>query len=257
MDDRRFETLIRDAAGEAPPRVWSLLVTVFGELAQAPGARIHSPLLSRITGTLGIKPEAMRVALHRLRKDGWIESARVGRSSDYFLTEWGLAQCAEANPVIYADGPKPTSAWLLVCHASDRDEGNIPPGVWVSPNLLVSTETALGAECLALPLTPDVPLPTWMSDKICDPKAVAMAQDFAGRLATLQDALAPDIALSPLQEAALRVLVVHGWRRIVLRLPHLPPHLFPTDWQGELCRQRVRALLARLPHARLECLDPV
>ncbi len=62
------------------PRVWSMMVTIFGDLAQAPRDRIDGPLLTRLTDGMGIKPEAVRVALHRLRNEDWITSVKSGRT---------------------------------------------------------------------------------------------------------------------------------------------------------------------------------
>ncbi|TNF17581.1 MAG: PaaX family transcriptional regulator, partial [Rhodobacteraceae bacterium] len=62
------------------------MISVFGVLAQDESARIIGPLLRLLTERIGITPAAMRVAIHRLRKDGWIDSQRHGRTSVYFLT---------------------------------------------------------------------------------------------------------------------------------------------------------------------------
>ncbi|TNF22119.1 MAG: PaaX family transcriptional regulator, partial [Rhodobacteraceae bacterium] len=86
MQPTPFQTVVRHLTRDQAPRVWSLLISVFGDLAQDPGARISGLLLRHMTERIGIKPEAMRVAIHRLRKDGWIDSQRHGRTSVYFLT---------------------------------------------------------------------------------------------------------------------------------------------------------------------------
>ncbi|MEZ5825592.1 MAG: hypothetical protein R3C97_12900 [Geminicoccaceae bacterium] len=99
-----FDQLVACIRGGPSPRVWSLLVTVFGELARAPDACIGGPLVNELCGLIGIKPAATRVALHRLRKDGWIDSRRTGKTSAHFLTEKGLASSIEASPRIYATG---------------------------------------------------------------------------------------------------------------------------------------------------------
>ncbi len=38
-------------------------------------------------------------------------------------------------------------------------------------------------------------------------------------------------ALSPLQTATLRVSIVHRWRRLILKAPTLPDHVFPDGWE--------------------------
>ena len=63
-------------------RVWSVIVTLMGDLTVmgTPGADasgVSGQALGKVMAALGIRPEATRVALHRLRKDGWIESTRT------------------------------------------------------------------------------------------------------------------------------------------------------------------------------------
>ena len=58
--------------GGDPPRVWSFIVTSFGDLTREDDRYISSRTLNRLTAEIGVKPEATRVALHRLRKrTGW------------------------------------------------------------------------------------------------------------------------------------------------------------------------------------------
>ena len=66
-------------------KVWSVLVTLFGDLAPGQTDHLAGPDVSRLVERLAIKPEALRVALHRLRKDNWIESSKSGRISHLSL----------------------------------------------------------------------------------------------------------------------------------------------------------------------------
>lgn len=74
MKEQDLQALVNIISGNRPPRVCSLLVTFFGELAQATPNMVSVITLNNLTRLLGIRSEAMRVALHRLRKDGWTES---------------------------------------------------------------------------------------------------------------------------------------------------------------------------------------
>ena len=96
MKQASLDDLVRCLNGDQVPRVWSLLVTVFGELGQDPDVRLSVLLLGKLMDLAGVKPGAMRVALHRLKKDGWIDSRRCGRNSEYFLTPYGRSQSVEA-----------------------------------------------------------------------------------------------------------------------------------------------------------------
>ena len=78
--------------GVETPRVWSFIVTIFGDLARHDDRYISSRTLNRLTAEIGVKPEATRVALYRLRKEDWLESTKFGRESHYRLTKKGCKQ---------------------------------------------------------------------------------------------------------------------------------------------------------------------
>jgi len=52
--------------------------------------------------------------------------------------------------------------------------------------------------------------------------------------------------IDPDATVALRVLVVHHWRRLLLRHEDLAMEFFPAGWHGEDCRALVVKLLDRL-----------
>ena len=52
----------------------------------------------------------------------------------------------------------------------------------------------------------------------------------------------------------LRSLIVHGWRRLVLKHPDLPPDVYSDAWRGHDCRALVTGLLTRLPRPALSAL---
>ncbi|WP_323772374.1 PaaX family transcriptional regulator C-terminal domain-containing protein [Antarctobacter sp.] len=252
MQAEVFEQAVADLRGDVPPRVWSLLVTVFGDLARD-GASIPAAVLGEITARIGIKPEAMRVALHRLRKDGWIDSTRQGRSSLYRLTSGGRAQAVAASPRIYAVDPPADRAFLVLTDpASPLDWGG--GDIWVTPHAVLTAHPPQGAEAFATPLNAAQVLPRWMRAKTCDDTTAALSTDLAVRLARLERALDGADPPDPVQAAALRVLIVHSWRRIVLKAPELPDYVLPDIWAGPECRVRMDRLLNRLPRPSPETL---
>ncbi|MGB3406311.1 MAG: PaaX family transcriptional regulator C-terminal domain-containing protein [Jannaschia sp.] len=255
MTDAAFQDLIACLRGDRPPRVWSLLVTLFGDLALHDGALVSGALLRHLSDLLGVKPEAMRVALHRLRKDGWIDSERTGRTSAYVLTDRGRSQSAAASPRIYAVGPPADRAWLVVGNPdqplADLPDGDVPlaPNLWITPH----EDQAVDAVAMALP--EGRALPDWMTLRLCDEDLITASRDLAGALAILQNRLAAAPDLTALQRAALRILIVHSWRRVVLKTPALPDHVFPTNWQGATCRAQVAQILAACPNPGLAKLE--
>ena len=252
MTENNFLKLVQVLTDTEPPRVWSLLVSVFGELAQEPAATISGPVINHLLGLIGIKPEAIRVALHRLKKDGWIDSRRIGRRSIYFLTPKGRAESAAASPRIYA--PRADAmAWLILSEPG-RGDGRPDDAAQIAPGLRISTLQA-GPDELSIPVTAASPLPQWITERSCAPEIVAQSRDLAARLMRLEQIIQPRTNLSAPEVAALRVLIVHCWRRIILKLPDLPDAAFPDGWTGGECRDRMTRLLVMLPKPALADLE--
>lgn len=257
-----FERCVAILAGDRPHRVWSLVVTLFGDLAQS--EVLSGAVLGRVTEPIGIRPEALRVALHRLRKDGWIESRRSGRTSDYMLSARGREISAAATPRIYATGPDRTTQWhVLVGGPMDTAERQE-----TERTLLAQGYMALGGGAYLgkgaarndhgdfLAVDGQVTaIPDWLRAQCGDPELAQSCRQLALALTRVR-ALLRDRGhdLGPLATATLRILIVHSWRRIVLRHPDLPPEFFPDDWQGETCRAMTLELLALLPRPSVKDL---
>lgn len=238
--------------GDAPPQVWSLLVTVFGDLAQVEGTELGAALLGRLTGAMGVRPEATRVALHRLRKDGWIDSRRVGRRSLYRLTSDGLRQTLAASPRIYDLGPSPAGAWLCLANPA----GPMPGGIGIvpaAPHVTISADRPASPDIATFPLSG--PLPSWLRSQLLPADVVTASRDLCTRLQALADALADSPPSDPLQVAVLRVLVVHDWRRLILKVPALPDAIFPDEARIDTARALKQSLLQALPPPSLSALE--
>lgn len=257
-----FATCLDALCDPQNQRVWSVIVSLFGDLAQAPGARISGQALNRVIQPMGIKPEAIRVALHRLRKDGWLDSARAGRASIHFLTEGGRAQSAAVTPRIYARRPQPARDWHLLLAEDGTGAAALDEFLMTSDATQIARNAALcpgplpeGCEdFLALRAEPEQ-VPAWVQAQICP-------QELRDACRALRAALDTCLAVnpaaqgpSPAQIATLRTLIVHRWRRVVLRHPDLPDAFFPGDWCGPACRERVFRLLDTLPRPVLDRLD--
>jgi len=255
MHASSFKSMAKHLTVGGAPRVWSLLVTVFGELALNHGVRISGSLLRQLSEQMGIKPEAMRVALHRLRKDGWIKSERTGRTSEYFLTEWGRAQSMQASPRIYAAGPAADAGWLVLANPASPTPMEDADGAWISSNVLIMSVPPETVDVFATPIKPTEPLPLWISSKVCDADTVRMSQDFESAVESMRSSMGPEPQMNNVEIAALRVLLVHSWRRIILKAPVLPDHLFPEGWRGAECRANVVDLLSQFPKQDLAGLE--
>lgn len=242
-------------AGQTP-RVWSLLVTVFGDLVQEKEARIHGASLSHLTDLMGVKPEANRVALHRLRKEGWITSERLGRRSAYMLTDRGRLQSASASPVIYTLSPTDNIAKLIITPPQDTTPQNDATLITVAPGVVFAPAHASGGPMgFELPLTPETSPPDWMRQRTVPADVVALSDEVAKRFEACVTLLGQHRPLTRIEVAVLRVLIVHNWRRIVLRSPALPDFLFADAWRGAQCRALASDLLGMLPRPALADLE--
>lgn len=250
-----FQDTVAALSENGALKVWSILVTIFGDLAQGEDEAITGPVLSAITERLGIKPEAQRVALHRLRKDGWIESRKDGRVSRYQLTQSGRAQSQAASPRIYQRAPVATAGWhALIAPPGAAAERHITQDdlgakgyVQIQPSVFLRAGPPRDAPCAFLVVSPTgSTVPDWVLEAVAPAALVNAYTAFADTL----DAIAPHIdeaqGWSSLERVAARVLILHGWRRLILRHTALTECLFPDGWAGSRCRQLVFAALDTL-----------
>ncbi|WP_299784842.1 PaaX family transcriptional regulator C-terminal domain-containing protein [uncultured Marivita sp.] len=246
MQDAEFDQIVNDLLDGTPPRVWSLLVTMFGDLAVAPEARLSGTTVNALTATIGIKPEATRVALHRLRKEEWIDSHRIGRQSRYGLTGKGRAETNAAWCRVYGPDPADTQVFLVTEDPAATANAPTKTAVSLSPRLWMSDSSPRASSHWAIPLPVASPVPRWVSEKLCPPEVQAASQTLNRRFTMLCEDT--DFArLTLLQATALRMLVVHEWRRLILRVPTFPEALFSGGWHGAACRAHLSGMLTKLP----------
>lgn len=209
--------LIDNLHGEGRLRVWSLVITVFGDSAQTRGGQMSTTRLGRLLGRVGVEQGAIRTALSRLARDGWVAGLRNGRTSDYRLTPDGLAQFIRATERIYA-APQagPFTGWTL-----SLDEGG-PEGfalgaLRLRPAGAPLPDAAFRIEGHLTALTPA------LRASLIAPAHRAALDRLDADLAALADVA----VLPPLDACAARTLLIHRWRRIALRYPDLPAELLP------------------------------
>lgn len=224
-----LEPVITALHAESRLRVWSLVITVFGDAVQHRGGAISTARLGRLLGRIGVEPGALRTALSRLGRDGWVDSERSGRLSHYRLSPSGLARFTEATSRIYA-APRltPVTDWALSSEGTPQTALALG-GLWLSP------AAAPLAEKPAFRLVGRI---TDLAPGLRDSLISADHATALRRLDTDLDRLTV-LAGDPLTHAAARILLIHRWRRIVLRYPELPPEFLPSDLAGQDPRARV------------------
>lgn len=243
---------ILDHIRAEPSRTWSIIVTLYGDAIVPRGGSVWLGTLSAFFREMGLSDGVVRTAMSRLASDGWLERTKVGRNSYYRLAEKGRDVFRQATAHIYAADPPPWAGHFeLVCgEAADRPLleaagfGTLAPGLWIA------------AGGTALPARDLVRLSVTGSREDCRALAArafaleATGAAYARFLETfgpLRAALGQGEALSDLACLLARVLLIHEYRRIVLRDPLLPAEILPEGWPGTaaraLCAQVYGALL--------------
>jgi phenylacetic acid degradation operon negative regulatory protein len=242
-----------------PSRTGSIVITVFGDAIVPRGGSVWLGTLLEFFKALDIDSGVVRTAMSRLAADGWLERSKVGRNSFYRLAKSGRQTFDAATRHIY---DPPPSGWtgrfelLLIGNSVDRDAsrealknagfGSPLPGVWVAPSGVPIPEEAAAAIRLEVSAEDDsgrrLLSESWPLQRTADAylkfmKTFEPLRSWIGRRERLSDADA----------FTARILLIHHYRRVVLRDPLLPTALLPPDWPGQaarrLCGEIYRGLL--------------
>jgi phenylacetic acid degradation operon negative regulatory protein len=252
---------IVDQLKREPSRTGSIIITVFGDAIVPRGGSVWLGTLLEFFETLDIDPNVVRTAMSRLTADGWFEREKVGRNSFYRLVKKGRQTFDIATRHIY---DSPPSDWtgrfelLLIGNGGDRDAarealknagfGSPLPGVWVAPSGVPVPEEAASAIRLEVSAEDDSGRRLLSESWPLDRTAAAYAK-FIKSFEPLLAWSSKRNALSEADAFTARILLIHHYRRVVLRDPLLPAALLPRDWPGRLaralCGEIYRALLPR------------
>ena len=273
---RRNAVEARIADFSQVPRVQagSLLLSVFGDLLLPRGGRVWLGSLIQLLTPLGVNDRMIRTAIFRLAQENWLVAEAHGRRADYSLTESGAQRIRDASRRIYAaQSPAWDQRWRFVFQVKELDLptreavrrflfwqgfGSLGANCFVHPTTdldrvfqALSTE-GLASACVALlpvraadaavgqSASPhDLVLQAWNLAQLADRYSafVATYEPIAEALMRVENT-----DLSPQNALLIRLLLIHDYRRLLLRDPDLPAELLPPLWPGEAARAVCRAL---------------
>jgi phenylacetic acid degradation operon negative regulatory protein len=251
---------IVDQLKREPSRTGSIVITVFGDAIVPRGGSVWLGTLLEFFKTIDIDSSVVRTAMSRLAADGWFERDKIGRNSFYRLVKRERQTFDIATKHIYG---APVSDWtgrfelLLIGNGADRDAsrealknagfGSPLPGVWVAPSGVPVPEEAASAIRLEVSAEDDsgrrLLSESWPLHRTADAylkfmKTFEPLRGWIGRRERLSD----------VDAFTARILLIHHYRRVVLRDPLLPGALLPADWPGsaarKLCGEIYRGLLS-------------
>jgi len=243
---------------EHPPRAGSLIITVFGDAVLPHGNSVWLGSLIEALNPLGLNPRQIRTAIFRLAQDNWLSCLKIGRRSYYSFTEFGQRHYEKSARRIYASQPIIWDGqWTLVIPAfadpGQREQlkrelgwlgfGAIANGVLAHPNAnqesLAATLAELDLGNLVVTLrartehvgSRDVlrrlTRQSWQLDQF-----ETRYKDFIARFRPVLHGLVKARAVEPAQMFELQTILIHEYRRILLRTTDLPDELLPANWSG-------------------------
>lgn len=263
---------IRRELAADPPRVPSLIVTVWGDALVPHGGAAWLATLIRLLASFGVNERAVRTGIFRIARDGWLAAEPVGRRSRYRLTQDGGERFARAFHRVYDAPFEPwDGGWEgVVAHGEGmgpatrrhlRDElawagfASFAPGVFLRParrdGAPAGIVESLGVERAVTGFDArdpsDATLPTLAARAETVYALPSLAGDyrrFLARYSGVVDAFRKRAHPDPEQAFVIRALLVHAYRRVRLRDPQLPRAVLPADWPGAqaytMCRDFYR-----------------
>lgn len=247
-------TLPPGPARPGPLRTGSLIVTVYGDAILPRGGALALSSLLPLMARLGAAEGMVRTAVSRLGREGLLRGGRAGRRSFYALTEHGRAEFAAAVPRIYGPLEPDWDGRLRLAFPeapAARAELEALGFARLAPWVLVGVQARPAAAETLAALGPPALLAR-LARRAWPLEALAGAyRDYLDRFAPLAGTGCDD----PLEAMARRTLVLHAWRRIVLRDPRLPAALLPADWPGHRARALCLTLYAGCAAASERWLD--
>lgn len=226
----------------------SALFDLYGDHLRPRGGRAPVAALVKLLTPLGIAAPAVRTAISRMVRQGWLHPLRMAAGPGYLLTPRAARRLDEAASRIYRTG---RSGWdghfdlvLLNNPVTRRDGrrlsylgyGRLGDHAWVAPrpadevdavlrDLAVPYERFAAAHAAGSPGAADVVARAW------DLAAIGHAyEDFVIEHRPIVAAITP--RSSDEDAFAARFHLVHAWRSFLFRDPQLPISLLPPHWPG-------------------------
>lgn len=269
--------LINRFQEQTPIRASSLIITLYGDAIEPHGGTVWLGSLINLLEPFGINERLIRTSIFRLTKEDWLTAEKVGRRSYYSLTGTGRRRFEKAFKRVYSSSlPAWDGAWTLVMLsqiAADkrkqvREElewqgfGAISPTVMACPRadrsdvMATLQDLDVADDCIVFETRAQDVLASramrmqvresWKIDELGEHYS-----EFIQLFRPLWQALREQDPLRPEDCFLARTLLIHEYRRLLLRDPQLPDELLPGDWEGRAARQLCRNIY-RLIHAKAE-----
>jgi phenylacetic acid degradation operon negative regulatory protein len=253
------------------------LFDLYGDHLRERGGEAPISAVIRLLDALDIAAPAVRTAVSRMVRQGWLEPTRENGGPGYRLSRRAWRRLDEAAVRIF--GRQDLSGWdgrwsvLLIERTNERSRRErlqrgleylgyrvLDGTAWVAPQGSVEAEALIAAEGLSYD--------EFHAEFAGDSRALvdrlygldSLAAAYDAWLTTAHQLVAQAEGDGDDRAAfATRSQLLHEWRKFLFRDPGLPPALVPPDWPGLEARRYFDAQAERLlPGARAfvdDCLD--
>ncbi|MEV6526838.1 PaaX family transcriptional regulator [Longispora sp. NPDC051575] len=229
----------------------SALFDLYGDHLRPRGGAAPVAALVRLLAPLGIAAPAVRTAVSRMVRQGWLQPVKLPEGPGYRLTLKASRRLDEAAARIYRTerlGWDGRFDLIIVTLPLDRAErgrlaadlaflgyGALDPGTWLSPRP--------APEIDALLTDAGIRYERFTAEHFAGAGGAAALvrrawdlEDLGRKYAEFVSAQQPIVRLGPEapDEAAYaaRFRLVHAWRTFLFQDPQLPPALLPERWAG-------------------------
>lgn len=263
-----IDRILEDFRNKTRIKASSLVISFFGDVVLPRGGQIWLGSLIKLLEPLGLSERLVRTTVFRLVKDEWLSAQAQGRRTNYKLTPSGKKRFEEASNQIYA-GATPTwdKQWRIVMvvgelQALERERikkafywqgfGQMNANCFIHPSAdLLTSFSAMNTGGMSKNLTKLLPLIAsnpLFENSANDSAIVHQAWDlgqlnrdyvnfvnkYKSLLIYLQKHKKPKISSE--HYFLIRLLLIHDFRRLLLRDPELPQVLLPAKWPGHAAR---------------------
>ncbi|MFJ6199725.1 PaaX family transcriptional regulator C-terminal domain-containing protein [Micromonospora sp. NPDC092111] len=230
----------------------SALFDLYGDYLRSRGGRAPVAALVRLLAPLGVAPPAVRTAVSRMVRQGWLDPLRLATGPGYSITPKAARRLDEAGARIYRTGritwdgrfdllvlTTPTARrdrQRLAANLSFLGYGTLDEHTWVATRTsedvdVLLEEAGVRYERFTAAHAAGTPGAMAVVRRAWDLGAIGRA--YERFVAQQRPMLAGVTVRSGDEEAyAARFRLVHAWRTFLFRDPQLPPALLPERWPG-------------------------
>ncbi len=280
---KHLDLLIQNFQKKRPLRAGSLIITLYGDAIVLRGGTVWLGCLTRLLEPIGISERLVRTSVYRHTLESWLQAEKVGRRSYYSVTGTGMRRFERAFKQVYSlNNQQWKGSWCLVLSSQlDNTKRRIirEELEWMGFGLLATNVMAHPwlehAEVLPLLQEHDA-----LDDTIVmqsQPQGLLTSRalrlqvkegwniehlaskytQFIDQFRPLWQELTVDNNLSPEECFIARILLIHEYRKVLLRDPQLPYELLPGDWEGRSAQQLCRNIYRLIYKRSEEWLDDI